>query len=143
MTLTTHYIKAVIWPSLWVVILTSIFAYFESRGYKSEWFTAISGIWMGIGVAIFFSALICTASLSIFLVKYKVVLQSKIFVFGAWFILPFGLMSYFIIDNILRKIEYGGLLEFENLLIGILTVPFMAGLISSYIQFIRTNNTTT
>lgn len=140
MGLINSYKNAVIWPSFFVVITSTFLAVFENLNYQSEWFTAEFWDWMATAVSAFFSLVICIASLPIFLNNYDIIRKHRGFSFLAWFLLPFSVLGYFLATNILRKIKYEAQSDYDLLLMVILTLPFIMGLILSYLRFIKIKN---
>jgi hypothetical protein len=139
MKLSRYYRNAVLFPAAIMLMILLIYAIIDNHEYVSEWFTAEGVILISFIYAIIFSVIICILSLTIFLNNYAAVRQSIILNFFSWFLLPIGLIVIMWIHDIKHCIQYN--VDYLDTYISnfILTVPFLLGLILSYIKY-RKNN---
>lgn len=135
MTLSNYYVKAVIYPSLAVVGLSIIFSIIDNYNYESEWFTGESWICFSAIISFFYSILICILSLPIFLNSYNTVKENLMLSLLAWFLLPLGCIAITIIHIVIRRAHTNLGFDSDIIYILILTIPFILGLIWTFIKY--------
>lgn len=135
MNLSKYYKKATLYPSVVVVFAMIVFSVVDDYDYKSEWMTADFVILISIITSIIYCLIISGLSLTIFLNKFTKVKNNAVLSFLAWFLLPFGFISSFLIHEIYYKIKYDEL--FDDVFVDdlILNIPFIIGLIWTYFKY--------
>ena len=139
MPLSEYYKKVSLYPSIVVLIITIIFSVIDNYNYKSEWLTAGTVIWLSILVVFVYCLVLSLLSLTIFLNTYHKVKDNGILNFLSWFLLPVGLMTVVLVREIIFKIEFNERFDKDFLYLLIINLPFLFGLISSYLSYRRTN----
>ena len=139
MSLSEYYKKVSLYPSIVVLIITIIFSVIDNYNYKSEWLTAGTVIWLSILVVFVYCLVLSLLSLTIFLNTYHKVKDNGILNFLSWFLLPVGLMTVVLVREIIFKIEFNERFDKDFLYLLIINLPFLFGLISSYLSYRRTN----
>lgn len=140
MALSKYYRIGVIYPSVVVILLTTIFSIINNFNYKSEWLTAESVIFMSVIIATIYSILISVLSLTIFLNSHAKVNTSKILTALTWFLLPFGCIAIVLIHDIKHRLKYENGFGSDFMQLLLLNVPFIFGLIWTYIKFRKNND---
>ena len=136
-----HYKQAVIYPFIVAMLLTTVFSIIENRNYKSEWFTASAVIEISIIWVLFYSLFICGLSLTILLNKFEKIRTNKLLVILNWFLLPCSFIAVVLSHEISYTIRYdAGKFGSSFVQILILNLPFVIGLILSYICYRKTTN---
>jgi len=129
-----YYIIAAIIPAIIGIIATSIFSIIDTIGYKSEWLTRESAIFMDIIFSTVYCGVICILSLTIFFNQFEKVRKNIFLRICSWFLLPFSFITMVFIHEInVEKIKY-----FIPLIL--LNVPFILGLVFSYVIFLKKQN---
>lgn len=139
MALYQHYRNAVIYPSFSVVLLMIVFSTIDNYNYKSEWLTAGSVIFMSIVTGIIYSLFISGLSLTIFLNKHEKFRTNNTLTALTWFLLPFGCIATVFIHDIRHRLQYETEFGSDFMYLLLMNIPFIFGLIWSYIKF-RKNN---
>ena len=129
----TYYIKAVIYPSIFVVFFCIVYSFMDN--YKSDPLPIQSVIRMSIIPAAAFILLICLLGLSIFFNKIKKLNKNLIWNSLAWFLLPVAYIVLIFIHDLENRIKLE--LGFGNdfLYLVIMTIPYVIGLSWTFIQF--------
>ena len=135
MELRKHYINAVIYPSVLVVVATVIFSVIDNYDYESEWLTAESAIMVSLIVSLLFSMLICTLSLTIFLNKLERIGKNIILSLLAWLFLPFLCIGFILINEIKFNIDHNVGFGSDFIYILIMTIPFGISLTRTFIRY--------
>lgn len=135
MTLRRYYRNAVIYPSILVVVLMTIFSIYDNSDYKSEWLTAGFVIETSIFFSLIFSIIISGLSLTIFLNHYKKIRENLIWNVLSWFLLPFGFISLILYLDVSHSIEFQQGLGNDFIYDLILTVPFIIGLSFTFLTY--------
>jgi hypothetical protein len=128
---------AAIYPSIFVIVACFIYSVIENKNYKSEWLTGESIIFLSMLITFVFSILMCLFCLTIFLnIKEKI--KTNIFLnFLSWFLLPISVIVFIIIHDVLYRLKYHENFGSDFIFILILTVPFIVGLVWSFIYYKR------
>jgi hypothetical protein len=137
MTLSEHYKKAVLYPSLFVFIVATVFSIIENYNYKSEWLTADTVIFLSIGTAFIYCLIFCLLSLTIFLNRLEKIKENGVLSFLSWFLFPFGFMIVVFAHEISFKIRYDEKFDSDFVFVIVLNLPFLFGLIWSYVIYKR------
>jgi len=132
---------AVIIPAIIVIILKTIFSIIDWIGYKSECITKALIIISEIIFSAVYCGIICILALTIFLNLFEKVRINTFFRICSWFLLPFSFISKTFIQKIKISIE----IQSEKIISDFIAVvlihlPFIFGLILSYVIFLRKNN---
>ena len=129
------YFKATVYPSLLTFLGTFIWSAIENRNYKSEWMTGSSTNGLAAMMSLGYVICVMLLCLPIFLVNNKVVQRSAILTFLCWFGLPVGAMAAIFIFEIRFDLKYGGGVGDDIIYIILLSVPYLTGLIWSYMAY--------
>jgi hypothetical protein len=139
MTLSGYYKKAIFYPSIIIILFTIVFSIIDNYDYKSEWLTADSAISLSILTALFYCLIVSLLSLTIFLNKFKKIKESKTLTFLCWFLLPFGFITIVFIHEINFKLKYQEKFGDDFVYVIILNIPFVLGIIWSYLKYRKMN----
>jgi hypothetical protein len=140
MSLSQHYQQAVFYPFIIVMLSTIVFSIVDNCNYKSEWLTAGSVIMFSIIWAFLYSLIIGLLSLTILLNKFESIKENELFRVLCWFLLPFGFIAVVINHEISFKMQFeAGKFGKDFIYTLILNLPFVIGLICSYVKYIRTS----
>ena len=94
MVLWKYYKRAVLRPSVWVIIGGILFSTIYNHTYKSEWYSADTVIFMDFVYTLIMSFIICLFTASILLNMFVKVKQS-IFLSGiSWLLVPISFIAY-------------------------------------------------
>jgi hypothetical protein len=141
MNVNRHYKQAVLYPFIVVILFTIVFSIVDNYNYKSEWLTADSVIMLSIIWAFLYSLVIGIFSLTILLNKIERIRTSILLVVLSWFLLPFSFIAVVISHEINFKMKYeAGKFGSDFIYILILNLPFVIGLIWSYVRYTRTSS---
>jgi len=140
MSLSNYYKKAVFYPSIIVFVATIVFSIIDNYNYKSEWLTAGSIISLSIITAFIYCVVFSLLSLTIFLNRFHKVKENAMLNFLSWFLFPLVFMSEVFVHEITFDIKYEGQLDKDFAYVIILNLPFLFGLIWSYIQYRKQQN---
>jgi hypothetical protein len=135
----TYYKKAAFNPSIITLVAIIIFSIIDNYNYKSEWMTAGTIILLSIITAFIYCLIISVLSTTIFLNKYPAIKENRLMNFLSWFLLPFGFIMIALIHEISFKIKYNEKIEDDFVYTLILNVPFIFGLVWTYIKYRKTN----
>jgi hypothetical protein len=139
MILNRLYVRGVLLPSIIAIILTTVLSTIDNNDYKSEWFTADSVIFMTIVVSFFHSLIISLLSLTIFL-NNKIIETISISTFLSWFLLPMGWILITVYKTIDHRLNYETGTKDQLVYLITLNLPFVIGLVWTYVIFIRQLN---
>jgi hypothetical protein len=132
---------AVIIPAIIGIIAVTIFSIIYSIGYKSEWLTPKSIVFVGIIFSMVYCGIICILALTIFLNLFEIVRKNTFFIICSWFLLPFSFISMVFIHEINFAIKFGAGRFGSNFIpVILINIPFIFGLIVSFVIFLRKNN---
>lgn len=126
MKLFNYYGKAVIYPSVFILIfsaINSIFANYENDGQSDT-----SAIVISIVTSLIFCLLMSVLSLTIFLNRIKRLNKSLIWNLLSWFLLPSFYLSIIFIHDIKIRIKYDFGFGNDFLYLVIMTIPFVIAL---------------
>jgi hypothetical protein len=140
MSLNKYYCSAVIYPSLIAILLTSAFSVIDNHDYQSEWLTPNSVIFISILTVILYSLLICGLALTIFLNRYEKIGGNPLLKTLSWFLLPGGCISIALLNDISHRLKYEMEFDTSFIYVLLLNVPFILGIIRSYLKFTRTDS---
>lgn len=137
-TLKGLYIRGVIFPAIFVVMSISILSVIDNNDYTSEWMTKESVILMSILISFIYAIIICILALTIFLTN-KIINTSEPKTFLSWFLLPMTFIIIVVIKGLYHRQNYPGGTNIDHLYMTILNLPFVIGLIWTYILFKKSN----
>ena len=101
------YKTAVIIPAIIGIVAITIFSIIDTIGYKSEWFSRESVIYIEFVFSIVYCSIICILALTIFLNLFEKVRKNLFLRIFSWFLLPSSFISMVIIHEFnLEEIEY-------------------------------------
>lgn len=132
-----YYSRAAFIPAGISFFATMIFTIRENQHYSSEWLTRESVIEMAFVYTLGYVIFLCLLCLPIFLVKLDTVKRSRILTFLSWFLLPVSWMTAVFIHELRFDLQYGGKPDSDLLYVALLNLPYLAGLIWTYISFTR------
>ncbi len=134
MNLHTYYVKSAIYPTMFVILSSIAFGIIDTNNYKSEWLTGNAVMYYLIIFGIFYCLLLCILSLTIYLNRLKAIRNNIVLNLLSWFLLPVGFIFFMVLNQIQSVIKYE---ESRNDLVYIiiLNIPFLVGLVWSYISF--------
>jgi len=135
MSLNRYYKIAALYPSLFVMATVIIFSIIDNHDYKSEWLTADSVIFLSIAYAFVYCLIICGLSATIFLTRFEKIRTSTILTVLSWFLLPFSFIAIVFIHEISFRIKYESKFGDDFIYVLILNLPFVFGLIWSYLRY--------
>lgn len=136
MNLANLYKKAVIYPSFIGIIITLILFLFLNKNYKSEWLTKESVLFMAVIYLIIYCLIICILSLTIFL-NQKIIRSIGTASFLSWFLLPITWIIISVYKTTMFRIYYAPETTIELIFLITINLPFVVGLIYTYILFIK------
>lgn len=137
MSLATHYKKAVLVPSLLLVVgivLDVIYDNMFGPEYKSEWMTKEGLGLIAIGLISGHSLLVCALSAALFLNKYEKVRKSFVLSLLAWFLLPGSYLVSILFKHfnyLLHHPENTG----ESIFVVMICIPYLIGLSATFYNF--------
>ncbi|MBK8194673.1 MAG: hypothetical protein IPK76_16190 [Lewinellaceae bacterium] len=135
MTLSKYYTYAVIYPAVFAFIISTLFSLIYGYGYDSEWLMAGDMVGTSIAASLIYSTLIGVLSLTIFLNKYEMVRANLIWNILAWFLLPGGFIAITLVQEVNYTITYESGFGSGIVFVLIQTIPFIAGLIYTFIRY--------
>lgn len=134
MSLHTYYLKSAIYPTMFVIFSSIVFAIIDTNNYKSEWLTGDAVMYYLMIFGLFYCLILCILSLTIYLNRLKVIRNNIVLNLLSWFLLPIGFIFFMVLSQIQSVIKYEE--SAKDLFYAIiLNVPFLVGLIWSYISF--------
>ncbi len=137
MNLQKAYRIAAIYPALFVIVISFVYAVFENNNYKSEWLTGDSMRLISILISFVYSLVMCLLSLTIFL--NNIVKWSSILIWNllTWFLLPLGFVIIIIAHDINYRLTYNAAFGRDFIYILVIITPFVIGLCWSFINYRR------
>ncbi len=135
MTLSGIYTRSVIYPSLILLLVVTVFSIIINRDYKSEWLTREAAIEMDIIAALVYSLLICLLALTVFLNRYESVRSNTYLSALSWFLAPGALICSMFGKAINHYFAVGTPYEIEFAIA--FNLPFAIGLIWGFRRFRR------
>jgi len=133
------YCRGVLLPAMISIISTTVLSATENNAYKSEWMTKGTVIGMTLMVSFIHSLIISFLALTIFL-NNKTFKTRGILTFFSWFVLPVTwiiITSYKTIDH---RLNYEIDTEAQLIYLVTLNLPFIIGLIWTFIIYKRQLN---
>lgn len=137
-TLKGLYIRGVIFPAIIVVMSMGILSIIDNNDYTTEWMTKESVIFMSVLFSFIDSAMICILALTIFL-NNKIIRTSGPKTFLWWFLLPMTCIVVVVVKGLYHRQSDTGRTNIDLLYMTILNLPFVIGLIWTYILFKKSN----
>ncbi|HEY4788859.1 MAG TPA: hypothetical protein VIH57_22570 [Bacteroidales bacterium] len=133
MKLSNYYKKAVIYPSVFILLFCIIYPIADN--YKSEWQTIKSAMLISTVASLIYAVLMCGLSLTIFLNKFQKLRRNLVWNILTWFLLPCGYIITVLISDIHNRMKYD--FGFGNgfIYLLIMTLPFVIGLSATFIKF--------
>ena len=135
MSLLYHYNIAIFSPFILVMLFTTAYSIIDNYNYKSEWLTAGSVISIQMVFTFLYSLIISCLSLTIFLNRFEKIRSNSLWRSLSWLFLPFSFIIIVIVHEINFSMKYEGKLGSDFNYLIILNVPFIIGLIWSYIKY--------
>ena len=135
MKLFSYYKKAVIYPSLFILLFCILSSIIDNLLYKSEWSTAKTEILMTIITSFIFSFLMCVLSLTIFLNRFKKLHSSLIWNIASWFLLPIAYITIVLTYAIQSRIKYEFGFGSDFIYLLFMTLPFVIGLYWTFMKY--------
>jgi len=135
MTTSDYYKNSILYPSIAVLLLTIIFSVIENRNYNSEWFTSQSVYFLAIMTSLIYSFFISILCLPILLVRLYVIKRNKTVTLLCWFLLPSICIMTSVIHEIIFNLKYNEKFESSFIYVIILNMPFLVGLVWTYIKY--------
>jgi len=139
MTTTRYYRNSTLYPTIMAVVLTLIFSIVDNRDYKSEWLTSESVISMTFMTSIVYSIILSVSCLPIFLINIEVIKRNKFLTALSWFLIPFVCIATVLTREIRFNLRYNEQFGTDFVYVILLNLPFIAGLIWTYLRY-RQNN---
>ena len=140
MTLRKLYIKGLIFPSIIAIASTGILSAYHNSDYKSEWLTKESVIFMSVSAAFVYSLIICVLGLTVFL-NNKIIKTRGSAAFLSWFLLPMTFIIIAIVKTTDHRLNYETRTTGQLFYLITLNLPFVIGLIWTYILFLKNTST--
>ncbi len=134
MTLKRLYIKAVILPSIIVIVGMSILSITDPHDYTTQWTSKESIIFISILISFIYSLIICVLALTIFL-NNKIIKPNGPASFLSWFLLPMTWIILALSKSLYHSQKIGGGYDINFLYLTVLNLPFVIGLVWTYILF--------
>jgi hypothetical protein len=138
MTLHKYYRNAMLIPAGLVIAFNVIYGIFDlinSKNIKSEWLTNDSVFMVSIMMVIVNCILIGSLSLTIYLNKYRTVRQHIVASIFSWFLLPGIWIGYIWSKHVNYLLLTHNGLDTESVFVISNTLPFVIGLIYTFIRF--------
>jgi len=135
MALREYYKKATLYPSIVILLVTTVFSIIDNYNYKSEWLTPDAVIFLIIVTTFVYCLIISLLSITIFLNKIPKIKNNIILNFLTWFLLPFGVIIPALVYQIKYKIRYDEDFGNDFKYVVILNLPFIIGLIWTYYEY--------
>lgn len=132
-----YYKWAVIYPSLFAILNVFIFTivdYYISD-HKSEWLAPESIIFITVLFSIIYCFIGCLLALPIFLNSIEKFRANQLYIFLSWFALPVGVFIFTFFDQLKKTITIERELNSDLILMLVLNLPFVIGLVGSYLLF--------
>jgi hypothetical protein len=139
MTTTIYYRNSALYPAITAILLTLVFSVVDNRDYKSEWLTSDSVIGMTLMTSIVYSVILCMSCLTIFLLNIEVFKKNKLWTALSWFLIPFVCIATFLTHEIGFNLKYNESLGNDFVYVTLMNLPFIVGLIWTYLRY-RQNN---
>ena len=141
MLLTRYYRRAALLPSGILILGSIIYSICDltigpGKHYKSEWLTADSMDLYAIGMVILHCGIVSLLCSTIFLINYVSVRTSPILTFLSWFLLPMIYLGY-LLALLCRSVYHQVDVQGTCLFVLSLTLPFIFGLILTFVKFQR------
>jgi hypothetical protein len=133
MKLFKYYRKAVVYPSIFIVLFCIIYSIIDNN--KIEWQTTKFAIEMQLIGSLIFSLLMCGLSLTIFLNKFQKLNKNLIWNILTWFLLPLGYITLVLIYDINNRIKYEFGFGNNFIYLLIMTIPFVIGLCWTFLKY--------
>lgn len=136
MTVKNLYTRGLLFPALVAVLSTSILSLFDTRDYKSDWLTKESIVLMAVLTSCVYSAIVCTLALTIFL-NDILIKTGRLAIFLSWFLLPMGWIIIAVYKTTYDRLTYQGGTTVQFMYLITLNLPFVVGLVWTYVLFIK------
>jgi hypothetical protein len=133
MKLFNYYRNAVIFPSLFVILFSLSYAFFDN--FSGGWNVLWPAILMSVVTSLIYSLIISLLSLAIFLNKVQRLNQSLVWNMITWFLLPLAYIFVFLIYEVNLRIRFDFGFGRSFIFLLIMTVPFIMGLFSTFFRF--------
>jgi hypothetical protein len=140
MTLKKLYIRGVILPSIIAIVSTGVLSVIDADRYKTPWVTKESLIFISILISFIHSLIICTLSLTFFL--NNKIIKTEPATFLSWFLFPMTWILFAVSWSIYHRQKHVSDDNRDLIYLAVLTVPFIIGLIWTYIVFKKDNGRT-
>lgn len=136
MNLRKLYLKAVVYPGIVSVVGFTAYSIFDNIN-KDEWLPAEYSIVLLALFAIAYSLIVCALSTTLFLNNKINVRKNVIISVLSWLLLPIVFIAIMSIKLIISELEIDGKLGDMFYMVLILNIPYVFGLIYTFIKFRR------
>lgn len=133
MKLFRYYRKAIIYPSLFLLVFSIVYSIFEN--YQSTWSTARSAICMSMITSLVYVLLMCGLSLTMILNKFQKLNKHLFWNILTWFLLPYGYIAMVLFYDIKNRIKYEFGFGNSFIYLLIMTLPFVIGLSWTFMKY--------
>ena len=142
--LTKYYKKAVIFPSIVIIIsyisFSIIYGIF-GKEYKSEWLTQGDVFFLSVMMVALNAMFICILTLPMFFNNRIKIRASIVLSLLTWFLCPAIWIMYILIKHFHYLTNFSHHLDEESLFVFSNTLPYIIGLVLTYFKFRRDLNT--
>jgi hypothetical protein len=141
MLLSRYYKKAVLLPSGIIILGCILYSVYDltigpGKNYKSEWLTADSVDMYAIFMVILHCGFLAVLCSTIFLVRFPKVQANPALTFLSWFLLPMIYLGYLLV-LLCRSVYHDVDVQGTCIIVLSITLPFILGLILTFIKFRR------
>jgi len=133
MKLYKYYIKAVIYPTLFILLFSLFYALINN--FNTDRSTAVSLIVITVLTSALFALTIAVLSLPVFLNKIKKMNQNWFWNAGTWFLLPITYIVITLVHDLGLRIKYNFDYGDDFFYLLFITLPFVTALVWSFILF--------
>lgn len=139
MQLIRYYKRAVALPSGIIILGYILYTIYDltigpSKDYESEWLNPDAADVILIGMVILHCGIVALLCSTIFLIHFSIIRMSPILTFMSWFLLPMIYMGYLMYLPCRSVYSPVNVPVFYSLILS-LTLPFIFGLILTFIKF--------
>jgi len=137
MTTTRYYINSTLYPTILAVLLTLVFSVVNRERLTSV--DSLIHISLTLMTSFTYSIVQSISCLTIFLINIDVIKRNKLLTALSWFLIPFFYIATVLTHQIKFSLRYNDELGVGFVYIILLILPFIAGLIWTYLRY-RQNN---
>lgn len=135
-----YYKRAVYVPAIISLIAQIVYSAIDLYNYKSEWMTGDSFFMIETAFTLINALIIAVLCLPILIIKYPQIKNHKMLTAVFWFVLPMiwiSLAFVVLIHDICDALRIGETIKDFVATICFLLLPYLIGLIWSYVKYIR------